>query len=120
MYTAADDRLALNATGSRVDSDIRRYLGSLAGRNAERFCCPSLASIASAAWTSPLVVKERLEFFGKDGLVFPVVKEVEGKKLHGWIVPRKRKGKHKLQASAAGLNGDDGAFLRSCGIMTEE
>ena len=107
----------LNPTGPSVDSHIRRYLGSFAGRNAERFCCPSLASIASAAWTSPLVVKERLESLEKDGVLFSLVKEVNGERIYGWIVPRRKK--HRPQTAAAGLNGNDMAFLRSCGIMTE-
>ena len=109
----------LNATGRQVDADIRRYLGSFAGRSPDRFCAPSLAAIARAAWTSPLIVKERLQFFESEGLFIPVVKEIGGERVYGWIVPRKRKGKHKPQASAAGLNGNDGAFLRSCGILTE-
>ena len=119
MQTTIDERSALNATGSRVDSDIRRYLGSFAGRSPDRFCAPSLAAIARAAWTSPLIVKERLQFFESEGLFIPVVKEIGGERVYGWIVPRKRKGKHKPQASAAGLNGNDGDFLRSCGILTE-
>lgn len=120
MPTTTARNLQLNPTGPSVDSDIRRYLGSFAGRNVERFCSPSLESIARAAWTSPLVVKERLEFLEKEGLLFPVVKEINGESVYGWIVPRKRKGKHRPQTCAAGLNGDDGTFLRSCGIMTQE
>ena len=120
MHASVVNSEALNATGPRVDADIRRYLGSLAGKNADRFCAPSLEAIARTAWTSPMVVKEHLESLEKEGLLFPVVKEVDGEKVHGWTVPRKRKGQHKPQASAARLNGDDGAFLRACGILQED
>ena len=119
MHTVADDRMALNATGPRVDADIRRYMGSLAGRNVDRFCSPSLEAIARTAWTSPMVIKERLQFFEGEGLFLPMVREINGERVYGWIVPRKRKGQHKPQTSAAGINGNDGGFLRSCGIMTE-
>ena len=116
--TAAN--IELNFTGPSVNSDIRRYLGSLAGKNADRFCAPSLEAIARTAWTSPMVVKERLRFFESEGLFLPVVKEINGESVYGWVVPRKKKGKHKPQTAAAGLNGNDGAFLRSCGILTED
>ena len=81
MHTTVEDRLALNATGSRVDADIRRYLGSLAGRSSERFCYPSLAAIARAAWTSPIVVKKRLQVFESEGSIIPVVREIGGERV---------------------------------------
>lgn len=116
MQQAIVDSAALNARDPRVDSDIKRYMGSLAGRNPDRFCCPSLASIAMAAWTSPLVVKERLESFEKDGLVFPVVKEIGGERVCGWIVPKR---KRKRLQTAAGFGGGDREFLKACGVAAE-
>ncbi len=116
MQTTTDDRLALNATGARVDADIRRYMGSLAGKNPDRFCAPSLEAIARTAWTSPLVVKEYLREFEKRGLIFSTVSEVNGESVVGWFVPPR---KQRHPRTAAGFNGNDRNFLRACGIMTE-
>jgi len=118
MQQVIVDSATLNARGPRVDSDIRRYLGSFAGRNAERFCCPSLASIASAAWTSPLVVKERLESLEKDGVLFPVVKEIDGEKVMGWIVPKRKR--NQRPQTATGFTGGDRNFLRACGVQADD
>ena len=114
MPTTTARNLELNPTGPSVDSDIRRYLGSFAGRNAERFCAPSLVSIASAAWTSPLMVKQHLESLEKAGILFPVVKEVDGEKVKGWFVPKRKR--NQRPQTATGFTGGDKAFLRACGV----
>lgn len=109
----------LNQAGLVVDAAILEYLNTCSRREHD-WANPPLADIARMARTSVFVVRDRLSYFTRTGTVVEETRTVGGMEEVGWVVPRKRKGQHKPQTAAAGLNGNDGAFLRSCGILTEE
>lgn len=101
----------LNAAGPDVDAAILEFLKQEVVKQKGQPCVPSLALIALAVLqqtgrkTSPYIVKLRLKELG-------VEEEVD-------TAEEARKREQRPQTAAAGLNGDDGAFLRSCGILTE-
>ena len=102
----------LNAAGPDVDGAILDFLKQQAAKQKGHPCVPSLALIALAVLeqtgrkTSPYIVRLRL-------------KELRAEEEVDTVVETRKPEPHP-QTSAAGLNGNDGAFLRSCGILAEE
>lgn len=91
----------LNRIGEEVDETILEFLNEHKGKSGT----PSLAMIALAARTSPYVVMQRLRELGRE-------EEPE---------TSTEKRKHKQpQTAAAGLNGNDRTFLRSCGVQADD
>lgn len=101
----------LNAAGPDVDRAISEFLKQQVVKQKCHPCVPSLALIALAVLeqtgrkTSPYIVKLRLKELGVEEEIDTAVEA--------------RKREHRPQTAAAGLNGHDRAFLRSCGIKTE-
>ena len=102
----------LNSAGPDIDAAILQFMREQAAKRKGQPCVPSLALIALAVLqqtgrkTSPYIVKLRLKELGVEEEVDTAVEA--------------RKREHRPQTSAAGLNGQDRDFLRSCGILTEE
>ncbi len=75
-----------------ADRKIATYLATLAGRNPERFCAPTIDGIRrAAAWAQPDdFIRERLEHLASIGRITPTVRTLHGRRVSGFtVLPRR-------------------------------